>query len=65
MQTANPDVAAVRAVICILHEQFRPNPDDLVDSLSLFLRLLNNIEPRFEEQDALMQKHFAACLPAS
>jgi hypothetical protein len=63
MQLDKPDVAAVRAVICILDSQLHPESDEFVDSLSFFLHLLNSIEPHFVEQEDLIRRHFADCLP--
>ena len=45
MQLDDPEVAAIRAVICVLHLQLHPESDEFVDLLSFFLHLLNNIEP--------------------
>jgi hypothetical protein len=62
MQFDNPEVASIRAVICILHGQLHPGSDEFVDALSFFLRLLNTVEPHSTEQEQLIRKHFADCL---
>lgn len=58
----DPDTCAVRALICLLHEQSQPGSEDLVDLLSFFLNLLNRVEPHTDEQIQLIKKHFAHCL---
>jgi len=63
MQLDNPEVASIRAIICILYGQLHPDSDEFVDVLSFFLRLLNNVEPHSTEQEQLIRKHFADCLP--
>jgi len=63
MQLDDPNVAAIRAAICILHYQLHPESEEFVNLPSFFLRLLNTIEPHFREQEQLTRKHFADCLP--
>jgi hypothetical protein len=58
MCTDVPDVAAIRAVICILRRQVHPEAEDSLDLLSFFVELLNNVEPHSEELEALFKKHF-------
>lgn len=58
----DPDACAIRALICVLHEQSQPGSADLVDLLSFFLNLLNRVEPHGEEQIGLINKHFSPCL---
>jgi hypothetical protein len=55
-------VSATRAVICALHEQLHQEDTDFVDSMSFFLRLVNNVEPHFEAEEMLLRKYFGACL---
>jgi hypothetical protein len=62
MRLDHPEVSAIRAVICLLYSQEHPEADDFLDSISFFLRLLNNVEAHFERQEALLLKHFDSCL---
>jgi len=69
LQVDNPQVAGIRAVICILHRELHsenkyihPECGELVDSISFYLQLLNNVEPCFQRQDVLIKKWFGACL---
>ena len=57
----DPVVSAIRAVIFSLQAQQTPEERNFVDHLSSFLMWLNNVEPHFEEQESLLQKHFAQC----
>jgi hypothetical protein len=61
LNLGDPDVSAVRAVICILHSELHPESNDFVDSISFFLNLLNNVKPCSEQQEALIKKHFPTC----
>ena len=58
----DPVVSAIRAVIFPLDAQKHPEKRDIVDHLSFFLMLVNNVEPHFEEEEGLLRKHFAKCL---
>ncbi len=58
----DPVVSAIRAVICALHAQKNPQQRDIVDHLSFFLELVNNVEPHYEEEEALLRTYFAKCL---
>jgi len=58
----HPEVSAVRAVIFPLDAQKHPKDRNIVDHLSFFLTLVNNVEPHCEEEEALLRKHFAECL---
>jgi hypothetical protein len=60
----DPTVSAFRAVICILHAQKHPEERAIVDHLSFFLMLVNNLEPHHQEQESLLRTHFAQCLEA-
>ena len=50
--------AAMVPVYCLKH----PTTNDVVDHLSFFLKLLNNVEPHFEDEEVLLRQHFANCL---
>jgi hypothetical protein len=58
----DPVVSAIRAVIFPLTAQKDPQQRDIVDHLSLFLTLVNNVEPHYDDEESLMRKHFAKCL---
>jgi hypothetical protein len=58
----DPMVSAVRAVICPLHAQQNPDERNIVDHLSFFLMLVNNVEPHFQEEESLLRAYFAHCL---
>jgi hypothetical protein len=60
-----PDVSATRAILCILKHLEGAEQHDLVDQMSFFLQLVNNVEAHEDEQEALLRKHFAACLTHS
>lgn len=69
LQVDNPQVAGIRAVICILHsqlhsenKQIHPECGEFVDLMSFYLQLLNNVEPCFQQQEALIKERFGACL---
>lgn len=57
-----PEVSAIRAVICLLHAQAHPQERDIVDQLSFFLTLVNNVESQFDREEFLLRRHFAECL---
>lgn len=56
------EVSGIRATICLLHAQAHPHERDIVDQLSFFLTLVNNVEPHFEKEEFLLRRHFAQCL---
>ena len=58
----HPEVAALRAVICLLHAQKHPQACNIVDHLSFFLWLVEDVESHREQEEALLRKHFAKCL---
>jgi hypothetical protein len=58
METDNPSVCALRAVICALYTPEDGQQHDLVDLLSFFLGLLNRIEPHYTEQARLLRQCF-------
>jgi hypothetical protein len=58
----DPLVSAIRAVIFPLSAQRTPAERDLVDHLSFFLMLVNNVEPHCGEEEALLRKYYAGCL---
>jgi hypothetical protein len=58
----DPVVSAIRAVIFPLWAQQYPEQRDIVDHLSVFLELVNYLEPHYEEEEALLRTHFAKCL---
>ncbi|MFC5862796.1 hypothetical protein ACFPT7_10880 [Acidicapsa dinghuensis] len=58
----DPEVCAIRAVICILHDQVHSEPDDLVDRMSNFLEILNGVVPREAEQESLLRLYFSGCI---
>jgi hypothetical protein len=60
-----PDVSATRAILCILKHLESEEPHDLVDQMSFFLQLVNNVEAHEDEQEVLLRKHFAVCLAHS
>jgi hypothetical protein len=62
MHLNDPDVSAIRAVICILSWQKHPELENFLNFISFYLRLLNNIEPHAYEQEKLLRKHFESCL---
>jgi hypothetical protein len=67
-QTSDGDsseVIAIRAAIFPLHAQEHPTERDLVDHLSAFLAFVNRVEPHFEEEEALLRKHFANSLESN
>lgn len=64
MQLDDPDVSAIRAVICILYQQQHPESEDFLDSQTFFSQLVNNVEPHVDQEEALLKKHFASCLKA-
>jgi hypothetical protein len=53
---------AIRAVIGPLHALINPDTREIVDDLAFFLKMINNIEPHFEEEEALLRKLFKDCL---
>ena len=57
-----PDVSATRAILCILKHLEGAEQHDAVDQMSFFLQLVNNVEAHEDDQEALLRKHFAACL---
>lgn len=54
----NPEVCAIRAVICILRRQLEPESEDFLDYASFFLRLVNRVEPHEREEERLLLAHF-------
>lgn len=60
-----PDVSATRAILCILKCLEGEDLHDLVDQMSFFLQLVNNVEAHEDEQEALLRKYFVACLTDS
>jgi hypothetical protein len=62
LQPKEPEVSAIRLVICILHRLRHPGSDDFVDLASFFLQLVNNIEPSSERLEGLIRKWFLQCL---
>jgi hypothetical protein len=60
----DPEVSAIRAVIFPLDAQKNPEMRDIVDHLSFFLGLVNNVEPHYEEEEMLLRKYFSECLEA-
>jgi hypothetical protein len=60
-----PHVSATRAILCILKHLEGKDPHDLVDQMSFFLQLVNNVKAHEDDQEALLRKHFAACLAGS
>lgn len=61
----DPSVSAIRAVIFPLDAQKHPENLNIVDHLSFFLMLVNNVEPHFAEEEMLLRKHFINCLNAA
>jgi hypothetical protein len=61
----DPVVSAIRAVIFPLHAQQHPDDHNVVDHLSFFLSLVNNVEPHIAEEESFLRKHFIGCLPAT
>jgi hypothetical protein len=59
---ANPEVSAIRVVICILHWQLSPDADEFLDLLSFLMQLVNNVEPSYEKQEVLIKRRFIGCL---
>lgn len=59
---SDPEVSAIRAAIFILFDLQHPEEFEIVDSLSFFLRLVNNIERHLQEEESLLRVHFAGCL---
>jgi hypothetical protein len=58
----DPIVAAVRAVIFPLEAQRVPQERDIVDHLAFFLEFVNDVEPHYEEEEALLRTCFSKCL---
>jgi hypothetical protein len=61
-QLEDPGVSSIRLVICILHKQLHPELDDFLDMASFFLRLINNVEPSYDQLATLIRKWFGKCL---
>jgi len=59
------EVNAIRAVIFLLHAQEHPEDRNIVDHLSFFLMLVNDVEPHRKEEETLLPKYFAECLKTS
>jgi len=59
---SDPNVSGIQAVIFLLHAVLHPEESDIVDHLSCFLMLVNNVEPHQKEQERLLYKHFGECL---
>jgi hypothetical protein len=55
------EVDALRALIFVLYP---PGKEDLVDTLSLFVRFANRAEPHYADLEPILRKHFGDCLPA-
>ena len=62
MRLDDPEVCAIRAMICILDAQLHSETNNFVDVLSFFTSLLNRLEPHNLEHEALLRKYFAACI---
>ena len=65
MRLDDPQVSAVRAVICVLQRQLEPESDDFLDFTSFFLQVVDNVEPHPDEEEALLREHFGLCLDAA
>ena len=59
-----PELPANRAVLCLL-KKLEGDEADLVDGLSFFLNLIDNVEAQQEQHEALLRQRFAACLADS
>jgi hypothetical protein len=59
---AQPEVSAIRATIFPLKAQETPLERNIVDHLSFFLELVNNVEPHLNEEETLLRLHFGKCL---
>jgi len=57
-----PESNSTRAVICLLYGLIHGEKDDVVDSLSFFLTLVNNVEPHVSRELELLHRHFRDCL---
>jgi hypothetical protein len=58
----DPNVCAIRALICVLREELYTGEEDFVDIMSFFLSLLNRVEAHPVEQAALLKRYFSGCL---
>jgi hypothetical protein len=56
-----PEVSAVRATICTLYAATHRHERNIVDHLSFFLELVNNVLPISERHEELLRQHFAGC----
>lgn len=56
------EVNAIRAVIFPLDAFEHPAEHDVVEHLSAFLAFVNHVEPHFQQEEALLRKHFASSL---
>ena len=57
-----PTESAIRAVIFPLTALRDFAERDIVDHLGLFLEFVNQVEPHYGEEEALLRKYFADCL---
>jgi hypothetical protein len=55
---SNLRITCIRAVICVLWNA--PAPGDSLGHLAFFLGLLNQVEPRYNDEYRLLCKHFGA-----
>lgn len=55
-------LSLIRAVIFPLDAQKNPEERDVVNHLGLFLEFVNTVEPHYEEEEALLRRHFADCI---
>jgi hypothetical protein len=56
------DLSAVRAVLCVLTTQLKPNPEEFLDTTSFFCQLMVNVEPCANKVTELAKKHFERCI---
>lgn len=55
---SDPQVCAIRAVICGLYPLDSVDREDLVDYLGFFFELVNLVEPHYEEGQRLLRRYF-------
>jgi len=58
----DPSVSSIRAVIFPLDAQKTQERRNIVDHLSSFLELVNNVEPHHMQEEELLRVHFAKCV---
>jgi hypothetical protein len=54
-----PEYCAVRAVICVLHEDRNPGEDDVADTVDFFLRMADRFEDHSSSAPSLLGRYFS------